>query len=98
MRHYGTLLLAVFGLSLFAASQTADELVQKNIEAKGGLEKIKAIKTVRVTGRLVAGRFYRYRRPGKYAPKSGSRDLFPARHDASAGLRWRNRLADSAFR
>ena len=55
MRHYGTLLLAVFGLSLFAASQTADELVQKNIEAKGGLEKIKAIKTVRVTGRLVAG-------------------------------------------
>jgi hypothetical protein len=35
-----------------AFAQTADELVQKNIEAKGGMEKIKAIKTVRMTGKL----------------------------------------------
>ena len=33
-------------------SQTADELVNKNIQAKGGIEKIKAIKSVRMTGRL----------------------------------------------
>lgn len=33
-------------------SQTADELVNKNIQAKGGIDKIKAIKSVRMTGRL----------------------------------------------
>jgi hypothetical protein len=55
MRHCVIVLLAVSCLSLAAVSQTADELVQKNIEAKGGLEKIKAIKTLRATGRLVAG-------------------------------------------
>jgi hypothetical protein len=36
-------------------AQTADELVSKNIQAKGGLEKIKAIKTLRVTGNAVSG-------------------------------------------
>jgi hypothetical protein len=55
MRRYGILLLAILNVSFFALSQTADELVQKNIAAKGGLEKIQAIKTVRMTGRLVAG-------------------------------------------
>ncbi len=55
MRHYAAVLFAVLSLGLFALSQTADELVQKNIEAKGGLEKIKAIKTLRATGKLVAG-------------------------------------------
>jgi hypothetical protein len=38
-------------LSAYAFSQTADELVTKNIEAKGGLEKIKAVKTLRMSGR-----------------------------------------------
>ncbi len=47
------LTLACFGAYGFA--QTADELVTKNIEAKGGLEKIKAIKTVRMTGTAVSG-------------------------------------------
>jgi outer membrane lipoprotein-sorting protein len=36
---------------------TAEELVAKNIEAKGGLAKIKAIKTVRMSGRLQQGEF-----------------------------------------
>jgi hypothetical protein len=35
-------------LNLFA--QTADELVAKNLQAKGGIDKIKAIKSVRLTG------------------------------------------------
>ena len=35
-----------------ASAQTADEVVQKNIEARGGLQKIKAIKSVRATGKL----------------------------------------------
>src|SRR5215471_697853 len=36
---------------------TAEELVAKNIEAKGGLAKIKAIKSLRMTGRLQQGDF-----------------------------------------
>ncbi len=36
---------------------TADELVAKNIEAKGGLAKIKTIKSLRMTGRLRQGDF-----------------------------------------
>ena len=37
-----------FGVLAF--SQTADELVNKNVAARGGLEKIKAIQTLRLTG------------------------------------------------
>jgi hypothetical protein len=35
-----------------ANAQTAEELVTKNIAAKGGMEMIKAIKTLRMTGKL----------------------------------------------
>src|SRR5271165_4645966 len=45
------LLVAVLCLGVYALSQTAEELVNKNIEAKGGLDKIKAVKTLRITGR-----------------------------------------------
>lgn len=48
-------LLAVCCFSLAAFSQTAEELVNKNIEAKGGLDKIKAVKTWRMTGKVVNG-------------------------------------------
>lgn len=46
------LVLLVFGLPAF--SQTADELVNKNIEARGGMEKLKAIQTIRITGKQVS--------------------------------------------
>jgi len=46
------IVLAVFCLNAFAQPQTADELVNKNIQAKGGMEKIKAINTVHMTGKL----------------------------------------------
>src|SRR3989442_2866645 len=48
--------LVVFLLlfSSFAFSQTADELIAKNIQAKGGMDKIEAIKTVRMSGKLDA--------------------------------------------
>jgi hypothetical protein len=39
----------------FSFSQTADELIAKNIQAKGGIEKIKAIKTFRMTGKFEGG-------------------------------------------
>ena len=46
------LALAVLSFSLSVFSQTADELVGKNIQAKGGIEKIKAIKSLRMTGEI----------------------------------------------
>ena len=44
-------------IALNGFAQTADELVAKNLQAKGGLEKIKAIKSVRMTGNFDAGGF-----------------------------------------
>jgi len=46
------LLIAVGCLPVLSLAQTADELIAKNIEARGGMEKIKAIKTLSMTGRL----------------------------------------------
>lgn len=48
-------LLAVLCISAAGWSQTAEELVAKNIEAKGGMEKIKAIKTFRSYGKFAGG-------------------------------------------
>jgi hypothetical protein len=43
---------AIAGCNLPAAAQTADELIAKNIEAKGGLAQIMAIKTLRTSGKI----------------------------------------------
>jgi hypothetical protein len=55
MRLAAIVLAAVSCLAVSMHAQTADELVQKNIQAKGGMEKIKAIHSVRITGKLNAG-------------------------------------------
>jgi hypothetical protein len=49
------MLAAVSCLSVLAYGQNAEELVNKNIQAKGGIEKIKAIKSIRLTGKLNGG-------------------------------------------
>jgi len=55
MRHAAIVLAAISCLSVSMYAQTAEELVEKNIQAKGGIEKIKAIQSVRITGKLNAG-------------------------------------------
>jgi len=44
-------------MALNAFGQTAEELVAKNLQAKGGVDKIKAIKSVRMIGNFDAGGF-----------------------------------------
>ena len=39
-------------LPLAAAAQTADEIVKKTLDARGGVDKLKAIQSERVTGRI----------------------------------------------
>ena len=55
MRHALTVLIAVCCFGIFSYSQTADELIAKNIQARGGMEKMKAIKTMRITGKFEGG-------------------------------------------
>ena len=57
MRKTAPVVLGLLWLAASAWAQTADELVAKNVQAKGGLEKIKAIKTLRIKGRLNQGSF-----------------------------------------
>jgi hypothetical protein len=54
MRNRLVVLLAVSSFGPVVLCQTVDELIDKNIEAKGGMDKIQAIKTLRMTGKLVA--------------------------------------------
>jgi hypothetical protein len=55
MRHVWIVLIAVLCCGALSHSQTADELIAKNIEARGGLDKMKAIKTLRATGKFEGG-------------------------------------------
>jgi hypothetical protein len=55
MRHAVIVLAVVSCVSVFSLSQTAEELVNKNIQAKGGIDKIRAIHSVRITGKLNGG-------------------------------------------
>lgn len=58
---------AILGLLLVAATakgagaQTLEEVVAKNLRARGGLERLRAVKTARMTGRITFG-------PGMQAP------------------------------
>ncbi len=59
-----SLILLIAALSLGAAAQapapaapalTLDQILAKNLQARGGLEKLKSAKTVRMTGRMLLG-------------------------------------------
>lgn len=53
--------LPVLALGSLAPAQTVDEILAKNFEAKGGLAKIRAVQSMRVTGKITIG-------PGMDAP------------------------------
>jgi outer membrane lipoprotein-sorting protein len=54
-----------------AAAQTVDEIVKKAIDARGGIEKIKAVQSERITARLLSGQgleaavILEFKRPNK---------------------------------
>jgi hypothetical protein len=56
MRCAAMVLVVTSCLSVFTCAQTADELVNKNIQAKGGLDKIKAAKTRMAVGKVKGAR------------------------------------------
>lgn len=59
-RTFGMALLvmaAANGFSLRARAQTVDEVIAKNIQARGGLEKLKAVKSIRTSAKLTQGSF-----------------------------------------
>jgi hypothetical protein len=61
LRKWVMVLLALSLPALPVAAQTVDELIGKNIEARGGLEKMKAVQSVRMSGKMTMG-------PGMEAP------------------------------
>lgn len=51
------LLVACLALTTALGAQTAEEMVAKNLAAKGGMEKIKALKSLKMSGRFQQGDF-----------------------------------------
>jgi outer membrane lipoprotein-sorting protein len=63
-------LAAVALIAVGASAQTVDEIIAKNVQARGGLEKLKAIRTLRTTVKFSDGSFraefrQENKRPGK---------------------------------
>ena len=54
-RRFLTALALVAMLAPMVHAETVDEIVAKNIQARGGMEKLKAVKTMKATGKLVMG-------------------------------------------
>jgi hypothetical protein len=58
MKRFSWIALAtVLLLPTGARAQTVDEIIAKNVQARGGLEKLRAIKTLRVTAKFSQGSF-----------------------------------------
>ncbi len=57
MRRIAGVLLGLICLAAMSAAQTADELIAKNLQARGGIDKIKAVRTLRMKGKINLGDF-----------------------------------------
>lgn len=55
MRRLGALLLLLSFVPTFAADPTVDEIVARYVTARGGLKKIRALESLRQTGRITSG-------------------------------------------
>src|SRR5262245_55298590 len=42
-------------LAVAAQAQTVDEIIAKNLQARGGLEKLKSVQSIRYTGKMTVG-------------------------------------------
>ena len=73
-------------IALNGFAQTADELVAKNLQAKGGVEKIKAIRSVRMTGNFDAGGFKATVGELSKRPNMVKESFFLAGYDPGAGV------------
>ena len=69
----GWFFASAFFVAASAHAMTADELVAKNIAARGGMESLAAIKSLRLSGKMIVGGFgveidavQIYKRPGAY--------------------------------
>ena len=47
--------MGILCLTAVASAQTAEELVAKNLQARGGVDKIKAVNTLKMTGKAYVG-------------------------------------------
>jgi len=56
-RFFVPTMIAVVFLAAGAKAQTVDEIIAKNIQARGGLEKLKSVKTIRTTVKFSDGSF-----------------------------------------
>ena len=55
MRVTRVVIVGILCLTVAASAQTAEELVAKNLQARGGVDKIKAINTLKMTGKAYVG-------------------------------------------
>jgi len=60
-------------VAVSAQAMTADELVNKNVAARGGMESLQAIKSLRLSGKMISGGLGAeidavliYKRPGAF--------------------------------
>jgi outer membrane lipoprotein-sorting protein len=51
-KFFALFVMCTLSFCTMAFAQTADELINKNIQAHGGMEKLKAIKSVKMTGKM----------------------------------------------
>src|SRR5216684_2528015 len=70
VRLFVSVLVAAFMFACIARAQTVDEVIAKNIQAHGGVEKLKSINTARTTAKFTQGSFradvmQENKRPGK---------------------------------
>ena len=90
--------LLVAGLTGAAAqAQTADEIIDKNLQARGGKDKIKAVQSERMTGKMVHGPGHGGAvHHGDGAPEQDAHGVHHPGDDRRPGLRRQDRLVGDA--